>query len=179
MQALDMPELEDLIIDAIYLDILNGNLDQKHGQLKVEYTIGRDLEPGKIKSVLDTLEDWFVSPITSAATTAAVLNLLHQHLVAVASQNAAEKAYQDKEFAATVRDVLDRQRDNGGRAPSGGVRTHWDRTAWTSMTLSRTSKRRVESVSSWPCRSGDQHDCTSIQLYRAVPRSPVFDLLHH
>jgi COP9 signalosome complex subunit 7 len=64
MQALDMPsvrELEDLIIDAIYLDILKGKLDQKHGQLEVEYTIGRDLEPGKIESVLNTLKDWCVT----------------------------------------------------------------------------------------------------------------------
>ena len=130
MQALDMPsvrELEDLIIDAIYLDILKGKLDQKHGQLEVEYTIGRDLEPGKIESVLETLKDWCVcSSILGdlidlfsdrAANTAAVLNSLDQQLVAVASQAAAEKAYQEeheKVFAATVRDVLDRHRDKGG-----------------------------------------------------------------
>jgi COP9 signalosome complex subunit 7 len=61
MRALDMPsvqELEDLIINAIYLDILKGELDQKHTQLEVEYTIGHDLEPGNIESVLDTLKDW-------------------------------------------------------------------------------------------------------------------------
>jgi hypothetical protein len=49
-----------------------------------------------------------------------VLNTLDQQLVAVASQTAAEKAYQDeheKAFAATVRDVLDRQRDKGGMHP--------------------------------------------------------------
>ncbi|KAF9024700.1 hypothetical protein BDZ89DRAFT_1068805 [Hymenopellis radicata] len=45
-------ELEDLIIDAIYLDMLRGKLDQKEGQFEVEYTMGRDLEPGKIESVL-------------------------------------------------------------------------------------------------------------------------------
>jgi COP9 signalosome complex subunit 7 len=64
MQALDMPtvrELEDLVIDAIYLDILKGKLDQKQGQLEVEYTMGRDLEPGKIQSVLDTLKHWCAS----------------------------------------------------------------------------------------------------------------------
>ncbi|KAG6912801.1 hypothetical protein DXG01_012029, partial [Tephrocybe rancida] len=45
-KALDMPtirDLEDLIIDAIYLDILHGKLDQKEQQLEVEYTMGRDL----------------------------------------------------------------------------------------------------------------------------------------
>jgi COP9 signalosome complex subunit 7 len=54
-------ELEDLIIDAIYLDILRGKLDQKEQQLEVEYTMGRDLEPGKIESILTALNDWFVS----------------------------------------------------------------------------------------------------------------------
>lgn len=51
-------ELEDLIIDAIYLDILRGKLDQKQQQLEVEYTMGRDLEPGKLESVLEALKDW-------------------------------------------------------------------------------------------------------------------------
>jgi COP9 signalosome complex subunit 7 len=52
-------ELEDLIIDAIYLDILQGKLDQKEGQLEVEYTMGRDLEPGKLESILSALQDWY------------------------------------------------------------------------------------------------------------------------
>lgn len=52
-------ELEDLIIDAIYLDILRGKLDQKESQLEVEYTMGRDLESGKIESVLAALQDWY------------------------------------------------------------------------------------------------------------------------
>ena len=51
-------DLEDLIIDAIYLDILRGKLDQKEQQLEVEYTMGRDLEPEKIESVLSALQDW-------------------------------------------------------------------------------------------------------------------------
>jgi COP9 signalosome complex subunit 7 len=51
-------ELEDLIIDAIYLDILRGKLDQKEEQLEVEYTMGRDLEPGKLEAVLAALKDW-------------------------------------------------------------------------------------------------------------------------
>jgi COP9 signalosome complex subunit 7 len=52
-------DLEDLIIDAIYLDILRAKLDQKEQQLEVEYTMGRDLEPGKIENVLATLKDWY------------------------------------------------------------------------------------------------------------------------
>ncbi len=66
MQALQMPtirELEDLIIDAIYLDLLRGKLDQKEEQLEVEYTMGRDLEPGKLEELLQALKDWCVSHI--------------------------------------------------------------------------------------------------------------------
>lgn len=65
LQALQMPtirDLEDLIIDAIYLDILRGKLDQKEQQLEVEYTMGRDLEPGKIEEVLAALKNWYVLP---------------------------------------------------------------------------------------------------------------------
>ena len=51
-------ELEDLIIDAIYLDILRGKLDQKEQQLEIEYTMGRDLEPDKLENVLTALQHW-------------------------------------------------------------------------------------------------------------------------
>lgn len=54
-------ELEDLIIDAIYLDIVRGKLDQKEGQFEVEYTMGRDLEPGKLEQLLASLQNWFVA----------------------------------------------------------------------------------------------------------------------
>jgi COP9 signalosome complex subunit 7 len=51
-------DLEDLIIDAIYLSLLRGKLDQKEQQLEVEYTMGRDPEPGRLEYVLAALEDW-------------------------------------------------------------------------------------------------------------------------
>ena len=51
-------ELEDLIIDAIYLDLLYGKLDQKEEQLEVTHTMGRDFEPGKLQQILASLEDW-------------------------------------------------------------------------------------------------------------------------
>ncbi|KAG9086715.1 hypothetical protein FRC06_002977, partial [Ceratobasidium sp. 370] len=53
-------QLEDLIIDAMYQDVLKGKLDQKEGRLEVEYTIGRDLEPGSasLELLLTKLQDW-------------------------------------------------------------------------------------------------------------------------
>lgn len=53
-------ELEDLIIDAIYQDILRGKLDQKEEQLEVEYTMGRDVEPSRVDELLRALQNWYV-----------------------------------------------------------------------------------------------------------------------
>ncbi|SJL00603.1 related to COP9 signalosome complex subunit 7b [Armillaria ostoyae] len=92
LKALDMPtvrELEDLIIDAIYLDILRGKLDQKEGQLEVEYTMGRDLEPGKLESVLSALQDW-------ASATSSVLATLDSKIVQISSETTAAKKRQDE-----------------------------------------------------------------------------------
>ena len=52
-------DLEDLIIDAIYLDVIRGKLDQKEQQFEVEYTMGRDLALGKVESVLAALQAWY------------------------------------------------------------------------------------------------------------------------
>ena len=52
--------LEDLIIDAIYLDIIRGKLDQKEQQFEVEYTIGRDVPPEAVTEILTSLENWSV-----------------------------------------------------------------------------------------------------------------------
>ena len=61
LKALDIAtlrELEDLIIDAIYQDIISGKLDQKEQQFEVEYVMGRDLGPGKVESLLNSLQEW-------------------------------------------------------------------------------------------------------------------------
>ena len=59
---LDIPTirlLEDLIIDAIYLDIIRGKLDQNEQQFEVEYTIGRDVPPESVTEILSSLENWY------------------------------------------------------------------------------------------------------------------------
>ncbi|KAK7462836.1 hypothetical protein VKT23_007413 [Stygiomarasmius scandens] len=121
LQALDMPtvrELEDLIIDAIYLDILRGKLDQKEEQLEVEYTMGRDLEPGKLEQLLFALKDW-------ASTTSAVLATLDEKIVAVANESAAAKnASKEHEeiVQITLGDIVEKQKSNqsGGSGSGGG-----------------------------------------------------------
>jgi len=118
LYALDMPtirDLEDLIIDAIYLDILRGKLDQKEQQLEIEYTMGRDLEPGKIENVLSALKNW-------ASTTSAVLSTLDAQLQSLASQSAANAAAaeeHEKTWQGTLKDIQDKQKERGGRKALG------------------------------------------------------------
>jgi len=49
---------QDLIIDAIYADIIRGKLDQKHQQLEVDFAIGRDIQPEHIQEISTVLGSW-------------------------------------------------------------------------------------------------------------------------
>ncbi|XP_076678818.1 COP9 signalosome subunit 7 isoform X6 [Andrena cerasifolii] len=52
-------DLEDLIIEAIYADIIHGKLDQKNSQLEVDYAgLGRDVRPNDTGVVAETLAAW-------------------------------------------------------------------------------------------------------------------------
>lgn len=51
-------DLEDLIIEAIYADIIHGKLDQKNSQLEVDYAIGRDIRAGDISVIVNCLQNW-------------------------------------------------------------------------------------------------------------------------
>jgi COP9 signalosome complex subunit 7 len=51
-------ELEDLILDCIYNELVSGKLDQLNQQFHVVYTFGRDLRESDINFMLKKLEDW-------------------------------------------------------------------------------------------------------------------------
>jgi len=114
LKALDMPsirELEDLIIDAIYLDVLRGKLDQSKELFEVEYTMGRDLEPGGLENILVALQNW-------AATTSSVLLTLDSKIENIAARTAAKRAGQeehDKTLQAVLKEVTDRKDKSGYR----------------------------------------------------------------
>ncbi|KAJ3277033.1 hypothetical protein HDV01_000085 [Terramyces sp. JEL0728] len=56
LQIGNVRELEDLIISAIYSDIISGKMDQKRECLMVEYAIGRDFKD--INKLLEGLAHW-------------------------------------------------------------------------------------------------------------------------
>ncbi|KIY65822.1 hypothetical protein CYLTODRAFT_424018 [Cylindrobasidium torrendii FP15055 ss-10] len=112
--ALDMTnvrELEDLIIDAIYLDMLRGRLDQKESQLEVEYTMGRDLEPGKLEATLAALRHW-------TATTSSVLETLDNKIIQVsrrAEHHKLAKDRQDKHVQDTLAEIAKEKDEKSGK----------------------------------------------------------------
>ncbi|KIY52062.1 hypothetical protein FISHEDRAFT_56288 [Fistulina hepatica ATCC 64428] len=121
LSALDMPnvrELEDLIIDAIYLDLLRGKLDQNESQLEVEYIMGRDLAPGSLESVLTALQDW-------ASVTTSVLATLDDKIAQVARDAAATRAQRQQEEEAlkmAVHEISEKQKIQETKNSSSTIR---------------------------------------------------------
>ncbi|KAK1225795.1 hypothetical protein PQX77_011244 [Marasmius sp. AFHP31] len=119
MTALQTPtirELEDLIIDAIYLDLLRGKLDQKEEQLEVEYTMGRDIEPERLGELLAALKDW-------ASTTAAVLQTLDEKVASInteANNAKARQESQEKEIQATLKELHEKSKEKGASGSGSG-----------------------------------------------------------
>ncbi|XP_038642112.1 COP9 signalosome complex subunit 7a-like [Scyliorhinus canicula] len=58
LELKNLRELEDLIIEAIYADVVQGKLDQRNQLLEVDYSIGRDIRPQDISSMARTLQEW-------------------------------------------------------------------------------------------------------------------------
>jgi len=108
-------ELEDLIIDANYLDVLRGRLDQKQSQLEVEYTIGRDVPPSDVQRLLDDLKSW-------SQTTASVLSALDDKLASLTAESARaaeEKGAHEEAYASALKEALERSRNERDRDRMG------------------------------------------------------------
>ena len=61
LKELDMKnlrELEDLIIEVIYANVVQGKMDQRNNRLEVEQTIGRDIKSEDLKVMSKVLSDW-------------------------------------------------------------------------------------------------------------------------
>jgi len=110
-------ELEDLIIDGVYLDLLRGRLDQKAQQFEVEYAAGRDLAPGQLDALLTSLKAW-------SETTSTVLATLDEQMVVIRDTRMtlkANMAEHDKVVSTTVKELHERTRDrNAARKAMGG-----------------------------------------------------------
>ncbi|KAI9032239.1 hypothetical protein DFJ74DRAFT_653707 [Hyaloraphidium curvatum] len=94
MRTLDIPtirDLEDLIIDAIYQDILRAKLDQQRKQVDVEFAMGRDLQPGGSAQLLRVLGAWST---TSEKLLEALENAIQQVSQTTQEHKASKEAYE-------------------------------------------------------------------------------------
>ncbi|XP_046737352.1 COP9 signalosome complex subunit 7b isoform X2 [Diprion similis] len=103
-------DLEDLIIEAVYADIIHGKLDQKNSQLEVDYAgLGRDVRPGDTGAVAETLAAW-------GEACDAVLACIEQQVLRANSEK--QKATQHKEKIqqdiANVKKLISAQAGGGG-----------------------------------------------------------------
>jgi len=77
-------ELEDMIIECIYAELIFGKLDQKESALMVDHAAARDISPNDVSSMQQTLTNWL-------ETAAALVKQLDQQ------QSYADKAYTTKQ----------------------------------------------------------------------------------
>jgi len=54
-------ELEDIIIDCVYLGLIQGKLDQRKKCFEVQSVIGRDLAQGEVEDMIGQLNTWLTS----------------------------------------------------------------------------------------------------------------------
>lgn len=60
LELKNVRELEDLLIEAVYCDIIQGKLDQRNQQVEVDCSVGRDLGPNELPNIINTLQEWSV-----------------------------------------------------------------------------------------------------------------------
>jgi len=61
LEISNVRELEDLIIDCVYMGLMQGKLDQRKSAFEVQSVMGRDLGPTEVDDMMSTLATWMVS----------------------------------------------------------------------------------------------------------------------
>eukprot|EP01133_Synstelium_polycarpum_P007765 gene7765-9109_t len=103
-------ELEDLVIESIYSNIIRGKLDQKNKHLEIEFAIGRDVPKNQIDNMLATLDNWI-------GTSESLLNnigQLMQHTDKVHEQNRHVREDLEKRVEAAKSQIKPENIDFGG-----------------------------------------------------------------
>lgn len=100
-------ELEDLIIDGIYAQVIRGKLDQLNSRLTVEYAIARDVNAAALDRMEEVLDKWCLN-------CAALLNVLKHE--AAKSNDKKKKSLDEQEKyekeILSVMKVIDLQTQN-------------------------------------------------------------------
>jgi COP9 signalosome complex subunit 7 len=115
LQIESVRELEDLIIDGIYAQVIRGKLDQLNNRLSIEYAIARDVNTTAFDHMEDVLDKW-------CKNCSALLNVLKYEAMKANEQK--KKALEDqdkyeKEMLSMIK-IIDLQGQGSGGGGSGG-----------------------------------------------------------
>lgn len=114
LQIESVRELEDLIIDGIYAQVIRGKLDQLNNLLNVEYAIARDVNPTALNRMEDVLDKW-------CKNCSALLNVLKYEALKANEQKKKaleEQDKYDKEMLSMIK-IIDLQGQGSGGGGSG------------------------------------------------------------
>ncbi|CAF0845689.1 unnamed protein product [Rotaria sp. Silwood1] len=109
LQIESVRELEDLIIDGIYAQVIRGKLDQLNNRLNVEYAIARDVNTIAFNRMEDVLDKW-------CKNCSALLNVLKYESMKANEQkkkNLDEQDKYDKEMLSMIK-IIDLQGQTSG-----------------------------------------------------------------
>jgi COP9 signalosome complex subunit 7 len=109
LQIESVRELEDLIIDGIYAQIIRGKLDQLNSRLNVEYAIARDINTNAFNHIENVLDKWCLN-------CANLLNVLKSESKIAnekRKKSLDEQDKYDKDMLSMIK-VIDLQRQNSG-----------------------------------------------------------------
>ncbi|XP_045498540.1 COP9 signalosome complex subunit 7b [Colias croceus] len=112
-------DLEDLIIEAIYADIIHGKLDQECKRVEVDVALGRDARQEDAAAIADVLADW-------CNACEAVLISVDRHIVRANNHKQRAIRHQqgiDQEIM-YIKKTLKTQAENDESAPGGGSESH-------------------------------------------------------
>jgi COP9 signalosome complex subunit 7 len=116
LQILDLSsvrELEDLIIECFYNNLLQGKLDQQAALINISNTIGRDIGPNDVDSMLQILDHW-------VNTSQTILNTL-ENKVQQANSTVQHKKQAQTNLEAEKKNILEAikiQKEQGGTDPA-------------------------------------------------------------
>ncbi|KAL2919807.1 hypothetical protein HK105_200724 [Polyrhizophydium stewartii] len=105
----NLRELEDLIIDAIYQNIISGKLDQRKKCLVVEFAMGRDVKPDQVHAILGILREWL-------ATSENILTQTENKIQSVRDEALARQADADN-FQRQLEDAKSRTKATAAQRP--------------------------------------------------------------
>lgn len=112
-------DLEDLIIEAIYADIIHGKLDQECKRVEVDVALGRDARLEDAGAIADVLADW-------CNACEAVLNSVDRHIQRANhhKQRAIRHQQAIEQEIVYIKKTLKTQAESEDSATGGGTETH-------------------------------------------------------